>query len=76
MNWIWKRVTVLFGHEHDLPLYGKIALPLVLVGVTLMAPSWRDAALAVKNCVILANSERLRRQHAFLPGFLHRQDPG
>lgn len=44
MTRIWKFITGLFGREQDVPLYGKIALPLVVVGVALMAPGWRDAA--------------------------------
>jgi len=49
MTLIWKFFTCLFGREQDVPLYGKIALPLVVVSVALMAPGWRDAALSYLN---------------------------
>jgi hypothetical protein len=49
MSRIWRFVTGFFGRDHDVPLYGKIALPLVVVGVALMAPGWRDAALSYIN---------------------------
>ena len=49
MTRIWRFITGLFGQEQDAPLYGKIALPLVIVGVALMAPGWRDAALSYLN---------------------------
>ena len=49
MTLIWKFFTCLFGREQDVPLYGKIALPLLVVGVALMAPGWRDAALSYLN---------------------------
>jgi hypothetical protein len=49
MTRIWKFLTGLFGHEQEMPLHGKIALPLVLVGIALMSPGWRDAALSYVN---------------------------
>jgi hypothetical protein len=49
MNWVWNRLTRLFGREQDIPLHGKIALPLILVGVGLINPGWKDAALSFLN---------------------------
>jgi hypothetical protein len=49
MSWIWKRISGLFGQEQEMPLYGRIALPLVLVGLALMSPGWRSAALSYVN---------------------------
>ncbi len=49
MNWIWHRITGFFGREQDVPLHGKIALPLILVGVGLVNPGWKDAALSFLN---------------------------
>ncbi|WP_316200857.1 MULTISPECIES: SAVED domain-containing protein [unclassified Bradyrhizobium] len=42
-------ITSLFGGDEGVPLYGKIALPLLLVGVALLSPGWKDAALAYVN---------------------------
>src|SRR5439155_21563579 len=49
MGWIWKRIVSLFGHKEGLPLHGKIALPLVLVGAQLVNPGFKDAALSFLN---------------------------
>jgi hypothetical protein len=49
MNSMWKFVTGLFGHEQDMPPHGKVALPLILVGLGLVNPGWKDAALSYLN---------------------------
>jgi hypothetical protein len=49
VNWIWKFISRLFGREQDMPLHGKIALPLVLVGAALIHPGWMDGLLSYLN---------------------------
>jgi hypothetical protein len=49
MNRIWKYLAGLFESKQEMPLHGKIALPLVVVGLALMSPGWRDAALSYVN---------------------------
>jgi hypothetical protein len=49
MKRIWKYLTGLLGSADGMPLHGKIALPLVLVGAALLSPGWKEAALAYAN---------------------------
>lgn len=49
MKRLWKLITGLFGGEDGIPLHGRIAVPLVLVGAALLSPGWKDAALAYVN---------------------------
>lgn len=49
MKSLWKYLRGLLGDEEGMPLHGKIALPIVLVGVVLLSPGWKDAALAYVN---------------------------
>ncbi|MBB4377263.1 SAVED domain-containing protein [Bradyrhizobium sp. SBR1B] len=49
MKAIWDYLKGLFGGEEGMPLHGKIALPLVAVGVALLSPGWKDAGLAYLN---------------------------
>jgi hypothetical protein len=49
MKAIWDYLKGFFGGEAGMPLHGKVALPLVAVGVALLSPGWKDAALGYVN---------------------------